>query len=151
MAKIVTKQRKRMAILRDDHIFLVGAVRNCAHTSSNSFNICFAISFTHFLHFVAHGRPSQKHMASLLKSNADILVQSLTRCVPGIHCKYVHVVYTHICMYVYYRACADQRHCHGVINNIYIPDSALYSLQLSPTGSILLSKGVISGWVSECI
>ena len=57
-------------------------------------------SFTHFSHFVAHGRPSQKHVPRLLKSNAHMLVQSSTRCVPGIHCKYVHVVYIYIYIYV---------------------------------------------------
>ena len=95
----VSKAKKHVAVLRNDHILAFGEVFVTSLTSSNSFNVRFAILT--LLTLCCTWPTVSKTCAMPTNSNAHVPIQRLLRCV---HEAYTTTTYTYIvvhsCIYM---------------------------------------------------
>ena len=87
---------QRVAVSRNDDILALGEVFETSLTFWNSFNIHFAILLTLFHTCCCTWLTVPKALATPTKSNAHVSlsVQKVMRCTRGIHCKYIHPIYS---------------------------------------------------------
>ena len=83
-----------MAVLRNNHILMFGAVQNRAHTLELS---TYALpSFSHFSHFIAHGQLSKKNVPRLL-TLMHVLVQTRIVCIVHLTLQPIKAVQSVLC------------------------------------------------------